>query len=271
MSRIVFLGTAGDVSLIRGGRSCGGFVVQTPACQFHVDPGPGALVGASVFGVDVREHTAVLVSSAEVQRVGDLCAVLSAVSHEGLDPHGVVVGCKSVFEGLFDGVPRLSSFFKAFAEKTIVLDAGQRVGIEDVEVVGFSVRQRDASAVGFRLMTSEFVLAYVGDSRFEKSLVKQCEGSDILVVGVQVPFGGEGDGLSCEDVVKIALAVKPRLVVLTNFGAKVLQANPVYEAREVQKRSGVQVVAAQEGLCVDPLSYAVEVRQTTIGKFFTEP
>lgn len=267
MSRILFLGTAVDASGMNSGRSCGGFVVQTPSCQFHVDPGPGALVGAAAFGINVREHTAVLVSSAEVQRMGDLAALLSAVSRHGLDPHAVVVGSKSVFQGLYDGVPRLVPFYRAFAEKSLVLEAGQKVGIEEVEVVALQVRQSDASSVGFRLTTPDFIVTYTGDTRFEKVLLKQYENTDILIVSTPFPFGVEGDGLSSEDVVKIALVVKPRLIIITHFGAKMVLANPVYEAREIQKRSGVQVIAAQEGLCVDPLSYAAEIRQTTLFRF----
>ncbi|MBI4147877.1 hypothetical protein HY490_01155 [Candidatus Woesearchaeota archaeon] len=266
--RILFLGTGGDISLTgRDVRCSGGIVVQTQSCQFHIDPGIGAVVKAAAFGVDLREHTAVLVSHAHTNHASELGGVLCALSHNGLDPHGVLVASRSIVQGLHDGIPRLTPFLSSCVEKVIVAEAGNKIGIEDVEIVALPTKHSDSSAVGFRIATPEFVVGYTSDTLFDKSLVQFYKNCNILILNTLFPFEQNGEGLSSADVVKILKVAQPNLAVITHFGSKMHAANPLYESREIQKRSGVQVIAAQDGLCVDPVSYAAELRQTTLSMF----
>ncbi|MBI4016255.1 MAG: hypothetical protein HY363_01005 [Candidatus Aenigmarchaeota archaeon] len=268
-SRILFLGTGGDISLTgRSIRSSGGIIIQTQNCQFHIDPGIGAVLKAAQYGVDIREHTAVLVSHAHTNHAGEIGSLLCALSHNGLDPHGVVIASRSVCQGLHDNIPRLTPFYKSCVEKVIMSEAGNRVGIEDVEIVALATHHTDASAVGFRITTPEFVVSYTSDTAFDKDLAQNYKGSNILILNTLYPFENEAqEGLSSKDVVKILKATMPNLAIITHFGSKMLQANPLYESREIQKQTGVQVVAAEDGLCVDPVSYAAELRQTTLSMF----
>ena len=43
-----------------------------------------------------------------------------------------------------------------------------------------------------------------------------------------------------------------------------LKADPLYEAREIQKKTGVQIIAAKDGMVVNPISYAAGLRQRTL-------
>ncbi len=49
--------------------------------------------------------------------------------------------------------------------------------------------------------------------------------------------------------------VRPRLAIITHFGLEMLKADPLNEAREIQRITGVQTIAAQDGLIVSPGSY----------------
>ncbi|MBI4146081.1 hypothetical protein HY489_01965 [Candidatus Woesearchaeota archaeon] len=91
---------------------------------------------------------------------------------------------------------------------------------------------------------------------------------------VSYVFGAVSKELSA-DVVVVASGkpevvikkLRPRLAVLTHFSASQLQANPVYVARELQKKTGVQTIAAHDGLVVDLLAYGAVSEQKSLSKF----
>ena len=61
--------------------------------------------------------------------------------------------------------------------------------------------------------------------------------------------------------------IKPKLAIITGFGIKMIQADPLYEAREIQHASKVQVIAARDGLSINPISYSATLRQKTLSLY----
>jgi phosphoribosyl 1,2-cyclic phosphodiesterase len=78
------------------------------------------------------------------------------------------------------------------------------------------------------------------------------------------PFNNKENQLSSDDAVKIINKVKPKLTIITHFGIKMLKADPLYEAREIQKKTGVQIIAAKDGMVINPISYSAGLRQRTL-------
>lgn len=271
MSSIVFLGTGGDNFVVgKGMRSAAGIVVQVNATQVHIDPGPGALAGAVACGVNVRENTGLLVSNNSLVRCNDVNVVVGAMTHEGLDAFGVLLTASSVVEGGSDVPPVVRKDVLSSVEKVVLCKPKQKIAVEDVEIHPLPAFGSDVTGVGFKLFTRDFILTYTGDTRYDKSLLDEYERSDVIVFNCCFPAGTKDpELLSSDDVVLILqkLSVKPRLVVITGFGRKMMQANPVYEAREIQKRSGVQVVCASDGMRVDPSSYSANLREKTLNLF----
>ncbi|MEK6949061.1 MAG: hypothetical protein AABX34_02490, partial [Nanoarchaeota archaeon] len=60
---------------------------------------------------------------------------------------------------------------------------------------------------------------------------------------------------------------KPRLAIITHFGINFVKADPLYTVREIQKETNVQVIAATDGMIVNPLSYSVDQGQKTLYKY----
>lgn len=268
-SGIIFLGTAGDGFVVgKQLRASGGIIIQDGGYQFHLDPGPGALVKAKEFGVNLRETTAVLVSHAHLNHYNDMNAVLGAMSHNGLDVKGVLVASESILGNEEKGLPsHVTKFHKKCVEKSLTAYPGKRIGIENVEIQTFGVEHSDAFAVGFKLFMPNFVLTYPGDTKYSKELVEFCTKSDILILNTVFPRGTEQkerNNLTVDDTIKILQKAKPQLAILTHFGRKMLAADPLYESREVQKATGIQVLAATDGMVVNPLSYAASARQKTL-------
>ena len=244
MSRLVFLGTAGDpISMGLQARGTGGIVLQHERVQLHLDPGPGALARARQYGVNPRETTAVLVSHAHLAHCGDLNATVSAMTHGGLDKRGVVAGHESTVTE-----PVLWNYYQQCLERIIPLQPGKRFAIENVEILATATRH-SAPGVGFRLLFPTFSLGYLSDTGYSREIAEQYLDSDVLVVNVPVLESAEHH-LSVEDAIHLVNLVKPSLAILTHFGTKI--ADPLYEARRVQLATHIQCIAARDGMVIDP-------------------
>jgi ribonuclease BN (tRNA processing enzyme) len=270
-ARILFLGTGGDATVVgKQRRGSGGIILQTEGYQFHLDPGPGALVRAKEYGINLRENTALLVSHAHMNHVNDINAVISAMTYDGLDRKGVVIATDSVINGSIqdDIRPVLTNHAASCVERVINVKAGQRVGIQHVEIHALHTFHTDPNGVGFKFFTPDFVLAYSSDTAYTAELAEHYKGSDILVLNVVYPADSRSkENLNMEDAQKIISKVKPKVAILTHFGNKLLEQDPIYVVREIQKSTGVQIIAAQDGLELHPTSYAAELRQKTLNLY----
>ncbi len=267
-SRITFLGTAGNLNVVnKQARSSGGFVVQVDDVQLHVDPGPGALTNAALYGINVRGHTAILVSHAHLNHCNDLNALIHAMTLNGLDRHGVLIAPHSVVHGAEHMKSVLHEHFANHLERVLLAQQGKKIGIEAIEITPLFAKHTDPHALGYRVLTPEFVLVYSGDTSYDNELGNSYAGADILVLNCQHPGKSKEPGLCSADVVKMLKKAQPKLCVLTHFSQKMLDAHPLYEAREIQKQTGVQVIAAEDGLTINPASYSAELKQKTLNTF----
>lgn len=271
MSSIIFLGTGGDEFVVgKQIRGSGGIVLKVEGYQFHLDPGPGALIRAKQAGINLRENTALLVSHAHVNHCSDANAVIGAMSHNGFDVNGVLISNKTFVNGDEEAriPPMLTDFHRNCVERIIVARPNQRIGIESVEIQTLKAFHRDPNAMGFKFITPKFTLVYTGDTRYDKELIDEYKKADIIILNLVYPSGfKENDkyNLNFEGAVKIIQRTKPRLAIITHFGKKMLNANPLEESRELQKATGVQIIAATEGMSINPESYSADSNQRTLG------
>ncbi|MCH8329647.1 MAG: hypothetical protein IIB81_04620 [Nanoarchaeota archaeon] len=75
------------------------------------------------------------------------------------------------------------------------------------------------------------------------------------------------NNLCKEDAINIIKKVNPRLAIITHFGINFLKADPLYEIREIQRETNCQVIAAKDGMVVNPISYDVQQDQKTLYKY----
>lgn len=267
-SRIVFLGTAGNLGVVsKQSRSSGGFVIQLDDTQLHIDPGPGALTNAALSGINVRGHSAILVTHAHLNHCNDLNALINAMTLNGLDSHGVLIAPESVVKGNDQLKPVLHEHFAHHLEKIIIAQPNKKIAIENIEINPLAAKHADSHALGYKLFTPEFVLVYSGDTSYASDLGDLYAGADILIVNCQHPGKSKEPGLCSADVVKILKKAQPKLCILTHFTQKMLDAKPLYEAREIQKQTGITVIAAEDGMTLDPVAYSAELKQKTLNLF----
>ncbi|HLC81284.1 MAG TPA: MBL fold metallo-hydrolase, partial [Candidatus Nanoarchaeia archaeon] len=114
----------------------------------------------------------------------------------------------------------------------------------------------DKTAVGFKFYCPRFTLSYSGDTELTEEMVTGLMGSDVVILNV--PYPGDkahGKNLDTASAIQLIAKVQPRLAVITHFGLEMLKADPLEEARQIQRLTGVQTIAATDGLVITPESY----------------
>ncbi len=254
MARIIFLGTAGSSAVVsKQLRSSGGIILQVGDLQFHIDPGPGALNKAKEYGISLHHTTAVLVSHNHINHCNDLNAVVDAMTHGGIEQRGLILASKSVLQPSDNYHPFLTKHHQSLVEKIIPVEKNHKVGVELVEIHALSVEHTDQTAVGFKFFCPKMTVAYTGDTQLTPKLLEELTGTDLLILNVPYPGeSGTGMNLDVNAAVRIIDHVKPKMAILTHFGLQMLKADPIVQAREIQRITGVQTIAAHDGLAISP-------------------
>lgn len=249
-------------------KTSGGIILQVDDDQYHIDPGPGSLVMAKEAGINLRANTALFVTHNHINHSNDINAVIDAMTYGGFDKKGVLVANNTVINGSPNHQPFLQKYYRDCLERFIVLEGGRKVGINDVEVMAIKAKHSEPNAVGFKFITSDFTLAYTGDTAYSVETLSDYENSNVLILNVPCLKKEENKNNLCkEDAIKIIKKVNPRLAIITHFGINFLKAGPLYEIREIQKETDCQVIAATDGMVINPVSYAVEQGQKSLFKY----
>ena len=180
MNKIKFLGTAGARFVVsKQLRASGGMWLTLDDTNVLIDPGPGSLVMAKQCGVNLRENTAILVSNNKLYHANDVNAVIDAMTYSGFDKKGVLVANKAVINGTEKNPAVLLPFYRDCLERFIVLEEGQRVGINEIEIVALKTSNLEKDTIGFKFITPLFTVSYSSDTKYSKQLVEEYKNSNI--------------------------------------------------------------------------------------------
>ncbi len=265
---IVFLGTGGDPIVVgKQVRASGGIMLLIDGNQFILDPGPGALIRAKQYDVNLRETIAVFVSHNHILHCNDINAVISAMTYGGMDSHGVIIADEATLQGNEEEKPYITRYHKNLLEKAIVMKPGTKIGVNNINIYGTRTTHCPGS-VGFQFCHERYKVSYTGDTEYSEDLAEDHKGSSILIINCRNPFSIQEKGyLNSDDAVALVKKVKPKLAIITHFGIKMIEADPLVEAREIHKQTGVQIIAAKDGLAVNPTSYSSSTRHKTLESF----
>ena len=252
-TRITFLGTAGENAVAsRYDRNSGGIIIEVDDRFFFLDPGPGALVQAGKLKFNLREFMAIVLSSPRLEQSNDINAIIDAMTAKGLDKHGVLL-CNTGEKEM----PLLEKY-KQWVERIIHLEPGKKIAIEDIDMVALPAKESNAQGISF--FTKDGVITYTSNTSYDEAIVEHYKGSHVLILNVFHPRGITESGfLNTDNAIAIVKVVKPKVALITHFGIKMIKAEPLYEAREIQRQTGVQVIAAKECLTLSLTPFASDI------------
>lgn len=227
MIEVTFLGTAGDCFLSGSqARGTGGVIIRFGKEQYHIDPGPGALVMAKEYGINLRQTTALFVTSPSIIRSNDMNAAIMAMTHAGLDRHGVLFVHKSLHDE--------HNQFYDHLRKTVAVRAGDREFVKNTEIL---FTPTTTKTFGLKIFL-EKVIGYTGDTNYSKEAAEKLKGCDVLI-------------MSCkpEEALEFLRQIRPKLGIITAYTIKNQNTGEI--ARALQRKSGVRVVGAEDGMTID--------------------
>ena len=248
--KITFLGSGGGrFSAISQRRMTGGFRIDNLGGKnYHIDPGPGALIRTYQFGFDPRNLSGVIVSHSHTDHYNDAEILIEAMTRGMTKSIGTIVGSLSVLEGYDKWGPSISSYHQSKPE-TLVLTPGVTQQLNNVTIKGTSTSHGDPTGVGFQIDYNGFKISYTSDTGYFEGLADDHMGSDILIASVLRPGNRSINGHMCtRNFIDLINEVQPQVAVMTHLGLKMISSNPVTEAKKIYKQTGVKTIAAYDGL-----------------------
>jgi ribonuclease BN (tRNA processing enzyme) len=149
--------------------------------------------------------------------------------------------------------PVIFRYVRSYVDKIEVLRENT---VYNLGKLKFSTAQKHHHSVetyGFNFQLSNITFSYITDTKFYPELLDRYPG-EILMLNVvlmtEVPER-KIDHLSLTDVGLILEKTKAKVVVLTHFGMRMLQAKPWEVAGRLSAESGKKVIAARDGMTLD--------------------
>ncbi|WP_409197788.1 MBL fold metallo-hydrolase [Methanobrevibacter acididurans] len=251
--KITFLGSGGGrFATISQKRMTGGFRIDDFAGKnYYIDPGPGALVRSYQFGLNPTTIDGVFVSHTHTDHYNDAEILIEAMTRGMTKNYGVIMGSQSVCEGYKKWGPAISDYHKS-KSLNIVLKPGEVKRTKDFTIKGTKTIHGDPTGVGFQMKAGNITVSYTSDTKYFPELYKYHKDADILIASVLRPGTKSIKGHMCtNNFSNLVNEVKPKLAIMTHFGFKMLNSNPVNEAKKVMRKTGVKTIAAFDGLKID--------------------
>lgn len=251
--KLTFLGSGGGrFSAISQRRMTGGFRIDNLSGKnYHIDPGPGALVRTYQFGLDPRNINGVFVSHAHTDHYNDAEILIEAMTKGMTKRNGTIIGSPSVLGGYQKWGPCISKYHQSMSDK-LVLKAGEVSELDGFTIKGTKTFHGDLAGVGFQIDYKGFKISYTSDTAYFDELVDYHKGSDILIASVLRPGIKSINGhMSTFNFIDLVKGVKPKVAIMTHLGLKMLASNPLTEAKKVNKETGVKTVTAFNGMSLN--------------------
>jgi len=248
-----FLGTGGArFVMIRQLRSTAGVLYDVGGVRMLVDPCPGSLVRclAADPPLDPTTLDAILLTHSHLDHAGDVNVMIEAMADGGRKPRGVLYAPASAL----DEDPVVLRYVRRYLERIEVLAEGRSVDLAPGLTLATPVLHRHGGeAFGFRLQLPGLCIGHVADSQWFPELAGHYGGCDLLIIHT-VFEKLDADRrrhilhLDADDASRLIRDIRPRLAVLTHFGTPMLKADPEAVARRLTDETGVEVLAATDGL-----------------------
>jgi len=245
---ITFLGTAGARFVVtRQFLASGGAWLTLGNTQILLDPGPGSLVQATKRKLDPVKLDAIILSHKHLDHSGDINIMIEAMTEGGTKQRGTVFAPSDAL----DQDPVILSYLRAYPQNILVLTEGGSYTINDVSFRTPVRQKHPVETYGFIFQTPRHTFSWITDTRYFENLACHYKGNLLVINVVRLKPGASLDHLSLSETKDIIEELKPRIVILTHFGMTMWRAKPWELARELSEETGIQIIAARDGLKFD--------------------
>ena len=244
MNRIIFLGTGGARVLVsKQLLASGGLWIEQAGTRLHLDPGPGALVLAAKRDLDPTKLDAILLSHRHLDHSADVNVMIEAMTTGGFNRRGLVLAPKEAY----DDDPVILRYLRSYVRETLVVEEGGKYQVGNVTVHAPVAHDHAGEVYGYVFESPGCRWSYVADTRYFPELAEHYR-ADVIVLNTVRLKESEIYHLSIPDAKRLIEAIQPKTAILTHFGMTIWRANPSTVAEELAQQTGVEVIAARDGM-----------------------
>ena len=245
---LVFLGTAGArVMVAHQILASGGLWLDLSGTQILLDPGPGCLVQATKRKLNPTRLQAIILSHRHLDHSADMNFMIEAMTDGGLRKRGIVF----LPSDALDDDPVVLRYLQGYPERIEILREGGRYSVGDISFTTPLRHQHAVETYGVVFQTHKHSISCIVDSRYFDGLCTAYEADLLIINVVRLEPGGPYDHLSARDAGKIISELRPKAALITHFGMTMWRAKPWEVAKNLSQQTGVNVIAARDGMRFD--------------------
>ncbi len=245
LDEIVFLGTGGARYVIaKQLRATGGMLFRINNKNILVDPGPESLYRLLTYvpKFNPEKIDAIILSHKHIDHSADINVYLDVITKGGFNKNGVLVAPQDAFGE--KGV--IFKYLLEFLKEVKIIKPNLELKLGDL-VFTFPIRhEHRVETYGFKLNHANYSISYIADTKFFTDIITVYK-ADILILNLLRLEPSEIDHLSIPDCERIIAKIKPKVAIITHFGMTMLRAGPWKIARLLKEKTGVTVLAAEDG------------------------
>ncbi|VVB93961.1 Ribonuclease BN [uncultured archaeon] len=248
MSSVTFLGTGGGrMVVLNQMRKSGGFWLKLDNVNILQDPGPGSLVMVHQLRLKPRELDAIMLSHRHIDHSNDVNVVTEAMTGGGFQPRGRLI----VPADCLNSDPVVLQYVRPFVE-IIEMKKGLGMTLGEVKIEFPIQTMHPVETYGIIYSFKEGRLGYIPDTEYFPELAGAFKGVDFLIINVvRMKTDKRIRHLNMDEAARLIDEIHPKRAILTHFGLQVLKASPELQARRISEKTGVDVVAAHDDMCVN--------------------
>lgn len=251
---IKFLGTAGARHVVaKQLRSSAGVFLNLKNQRIIMDPGPGTLVrcAAARPRIDLATLDAIILTHVHIDHTNDVNILIDAMTGGGLRKKGFLFAPEECLHGE-DAV--VLKYLRSFLKEIVILEEDHQYTLGELSFSTSIKHDHNVETYGMTFDLDNQRISFITDTRYFPDLIKNYDGSDILVINVVITAPRSDidiPHLNLSDAKNIISQIKPKKAILTHFGMTMLKARPWEMAQKLSDEIGIEVIAASDGMKVD--------------------
>ncbi|MEO0141809.1 MAG: MBL fold metallo-hydrolase [candidate division WOR-3 bacterium] len=242
---IIFLGTGGARFVIaKQLRATGGIFFRIGGNNILVDPGPESYYRFLTYlpKFNPEKIDLIILTHKHIDHSADINVYLDVMTQGGFKKNGFLIAPSDAFGE--NGV--IYKYLLEFLNQVKTIKAGLEIELDNLKIL-FPVRhEHRVETYGFKLLYNRYSISYITDTKFFPELISHYK-SDIIIMNLIKLEPSEIDHLSVQDCEEIIKGIRPRVAIITHFGMTVIRAGPWNIARQLKEKTGITVLAAEDG------------------------
>ena len=228
-------------------RRSGGFWLKLDGLNILQDPGPGSLVMVHRLKLKPDSLDAIILSHRHIDHSNDVNVMIEAMTKGGFQPRGRLI----VPWDCINNDPVVLHYVRPFTEITEITE-GMKLVLGSIKIEFPIKNKHPVETYGIIYTIRSGRLGYIPDTEYFPELVQAYAGVDYLIINVvRMKTDKRIRHLNMDEAAEIINKIRPKKAILTHFGLQVLKSSPEYQAKIISEKTGVEVIAAQDGMTIN--------------------